>query len=283
MYHVLAGAFLISFASVFVKTAHVGPTVAVFYRFLFGFLALGIAAAWRREPIHRGWTSWIWAAVGGAVFSLDLFFWHRSIHYIGPGLATIIANFQVFSLAAIGALFMSERIGWRLALAIPLAFLGLLLIVGWNWSDLGADYRWGVLYGLITAAIYTALTLILRKSQTIPGRLSPMANMTWVCLIGAMVALPVIGYSDETFSIPDLSSWAALIAYGTLCSGLGWSLITTGLPKVEASRAGLILILQPTLAFVWDILLFARPTTALHVLGAGITLVAIYLGSVRSK
>lgn len=281
MFYVLAGAFLISFSSVFVKMAHVGPTAAVFYRFLFGFLALGIVAVIRRETLWRGWISFAWAVAAGIMFSLDLFFWHRSIHFVGPGVATILANFQVFSLATIGAAFMGERIGWRLSLAIPLAFAGLFLIVGWEWQTVEADYRWGVMYGLLTAAIYTGLTLILRKSQSIEGKLSPLVNMAWVSLLGSIAAVPEVQWSGEAFTIPDGRTLATLIAYGAVCSGLGWSLIATGLPRIEASRAGLFLVLQPTLAFVWDILFFARPTTALHVVGAGVTLFAIYLGATK--
>ena len=57
-----------------------------------------------------------------------------------------------------------------------------------------------------------------------------------------------------------------------------WVLISSGLPGLAASRAGLLLLLQPTLAFVWDLVLFARPTSPIELLGAVMTLVAIYLG-----
>ena len=40
----------------------------------------------------------------GVFFSLDLWFWHRSIIYIGPGLSTLLANFQVFILMLVGIL-----------------------------------------------------------------------------------------------------------------------------------------------------------------------------------
>ncbi len=58
-------------------------------------------------------------------------------------------------------------------------------------------------------------------------------------------------------------------------------LITRGLPHVQAGTAGLLILLQPTLAFVWDIVFFARPTTLVDVAGAVLALGAIYLGTVR--
>ena len=69
-----------------------------------------------------------------------------------------------------------------------------------------------------------------------------------------------------------------MLAYGILCHAMGWILISHGLVKVEASRAGLLLLLQPTLAFIWDGLFFARPTGIMDVSGALLALVAIYLG-----
>jgi drug/metabolite transporter (DMT)-like permease len=61
---------------------------------------------------------------------------------------------------------------------------------------------------------------------------------------------------------------------------VGWLLISRGIPHVEAGRAGLVLLLQPSLAFVWDILFFGRPTDALDVAGAVLAVGAVYLGTV---
>ena len=44
-----------------------------------------------------------------------------------------------------------------------------------------------------------------------------------------------------------------------------------------------VLLLQPALAFIWDVVLFDRPTAVLEVVGAMLALVAIYLGSAREK
>jgi drug/metabolite transporter (DMT)-like permease len=282
MSYVLAGAFMISFASVFVKLAQVGPTAAMFYRFLFAFLSLFLVVILTRKTLWRGWHPLLWSIAGGVVFTCDLFFWHRSILYVGPGLATILANFQVFGLAAIGIGIMKERVTLSLVLSVPLSLLGLIMIVGWNWSSLEQYYRVGILYGLITAAFYTGLTLILRKAQTLPNKLTPVAQMAWVCLSGAVTSSLLVWPSHEAFTIPDTSTWAVLLAYGIVCSAVGWSLISKGLPHMRASTAGIVLILQPTAAFMWDILLFSRPTTLVNALGAALTLTAIYLGAVRT-
>lgn len=284
MLRLLCGAFLISFSAVFVKLVQVGPTATMFYRFLFGGLGLLLVVIIRREALWRGRQAALLGFMAGAVFTLDLFFWHRCILYVGPGLATILANFQVFSLAVIGRVCFKEPLRWQFIVAVPLAFVGLFMIVGINVAAMAPLYRLGILFGLLAAGCYTALTLILHASRRIRQPLSPNANMVLVCLCGAMVGSLEVAAVGETFILPDLRSTLLLAAYGLVCSGLGWTLISGGLATVSASVAGLALILQPTCAFVWDMLFFNRPTTTVQIAGAVLTLTAIYMGTItRAK
>ena len=156
---------MISFSGVWVKISHVTPTVSACYRVLFGGLFLLAAACWQREITWKGWQRLQLGFLCGAFLALDLFLWHQSIQYIGPGLATILGNFQVFLLAGLGVVFMGEKVSPRFFLAIVMAILGLFLVVGIQWNQLGNQYKTGVYLGLATAVAYTAFLLALRKLQ----------------------------------------------------------------------------------------------------------------------
>lgn len=279
---VAAGAVLISFAAVFVKLAHVGPTTAGFYRMAVGGIVLLALVAARRERVWMGRAALGFPLAAGVCFSLDLFFWHKSIHLVGPGLATILANFQVFLLAGYGALALRERLSWRLAVAIPLALMGLFLLVGVDWSQLPRGYRWGVALGLLTAASYGTFLLVLRAGQARPERLGSIPNLMVVCFVTAALLGAAAPAEGESLAVPDATTGLVLVAYGVTAQVVGWLLISRGLPHVEAGRAGLMLLLQPALAFVWDVLFFARPTDVADVAGATLALGAIYLGTRRS-
>lgn len=280
---VATGAFLISFSPVFVTLAHVGPTAAGVYRMLFGGLALWLVALARREPLWAGRRAFGMAAACGILFALDIIFWHHSIHYVGPGLSTILANFQVFFLAAFGIVLLGERSGWRLWVAIPLAIAGLFLLVGVRWTEVDATYRVGVGLALLTAVTYSTYLLTLRHMQAVGGALSPVVSVATLSLITALVLIPSAIAQGESLTIPDGHSWVVLLGYGLLAHAAGWALISRGLPHVPASRAGLLLLVQPSLAFVWDIVLFGRPTTAHEAAGAVVALGAIYLGTSAGK
>ena len=139
----VTGAAMISFSRVWVKLAQVSPMSSAFYRVFFGFLSLLPTAFFKGELKSKGIGKHLLAFACALFFALDLYFWHVSIHYIGPGLSTILANFQVFGLALAGFLFFREKLGVLFLISMPLALLGLYLIVGVNWQELGTDYKTG--------------------------------------------------------------------------------------------------------------------------------------------
>jgi len=278
----IAGAVMLSFSAVFVKWAHVGPTIAGFYRMFFGALLLLGAILVKKERLYHGSHHLKTVFICGLLFALDITLWHRSIHFIGPGLSTLMANFQVFFLAIFGMNLIKEKFNWKFFVSIPTAILGLYLIVAPNWNALGGEYRAGVVLALLTAISYPAYILVLRNFQS-KFTVSALSTIGLVSLITAFILALEALVINESFVIPDVQSWFALVGYGLFPQVLGWVLISKGLPKIEASRAGLILLLQPTFAFVWDILFFSRATTLLELLGALIALFAIYLGVTEKK
>lgn len=280
--YIIFGASLLSFTSVFVEIANTGPTVTAFYRMLFGgVILLGIAVV-RGDRLWFGYKSLAIPLLCAFFFSLDLFFWHRSIDFVGPGLATILGNMQVFFVALIAVWFLKERLSWQLMVAIPLAVLGLFLVVRTGWGQQEGMVKLGVFYGLLTALSYALYILTLRRSQSEHQKLrySLFANMAWISLMAAvLLGVTVLIEPESHFRIPDLQTWGALLGLGIMGQVIGWVLISKGLPQVDASVGGLALLLQPAMAFMWDILFFDRPTTGLEYVGAVIVLAAIYMGS----
>jgi len=269
---------MISFSGVWVTLAHVEAMASAFYRVLFGGLLLLAAVVWHREIKWGGFRNLGTTILCSSFFALDLWFYHVSILYLGPGLATIIGNFQVFLLTATGILFFRERLQARFLLSLPLAFCGLLLIVGMHWNHMGDDYRVGLGAAFATAFCYAGFLLTLRRLQARQMGLSVFWGLALVSLLTSAILGGAMLRSGKSFFIPDLQSWSALLLLGFLSQGTGWILITNALPKIRVSAAGLILLLQPALAFIWDVLFFQRPTTVLNWAGAGMALLAIYLG-----
>ncbi len=277
----LAGAALISTTSIFVRYAHVAPTVSAFYRLAFGGAMLVVLLAVRGEWRGLPWRDAVWLIPPGLAFAIDLIMWHRSILYIGPGLATLIGNFQVFVMALAGVVLYREKLDGRFASGLALAIAGLWLIVGKGWSALSADYRLGVWLGVLTGMTYAFYMLAQRRAQMRRPALTPQVALCGVSLLAATVLAIAVVAEGRSFLIPDAQSWAALLALAFVGQVLGWVLISQAMPVLPASVVGLLLLLQPALSFVLDVVLFARPTATLDWIGLTLSLFGIFVASRR--
>jgi drug/metabolite transporter (DMT)-like permease len=275
------GAVMISFSGVWVKVSHVTPTVSAFYRVFFGGIILLSATLLRREMVWHDRRNLLLSLTCGLLFAIDLVLYHYSVLYVGPGLGTILPNFQVFILAMTGIFIFGEKVRLLFLISIPLVFIGLFLIVGVDWGQLDQLNKIGVYFGLAAAVCYAACLFYLRKLKSDQAGSNFLYVVMLVSLAAAAFLALEIFRTGDTFYIPDLQSFFALVALGLFSQTIGWILITNALPVVLASLAGFILLLQPALAFVWDVLFFQRPTSLTNWVGVFIVLFAIYFGSVK--
>lgn len=276
---VVIGALLISFSPVFVVVSGVSPVSSAFYRMAFSLPALLVLLLVMKGTYTLTVRSLIIACLCSLAYTLDLVSWHTSIHLIGPGLATILGNFQVFVLALYSILILHTKATLRLILSIPLAIIGLYFICGRIWEGASDGYQLGVILALSTALWYGSYVLFLRSIQLDSDLKGKITNL---CLISVFTTLfvGIVGLgTGEEFIIPDTGSLMYLIMYGIICQVIAWLLISTALPQVDPIRVGLILLLQPAGAFIWDIFIFNLPVTWITLAGVVITLGAIYLGS----
>ena len=278
-----AGAALISLSPVWVKLVDVSATTSGFYRVFIGGVALGLYLLVARKPLQFSRRVWQLLGLAAVLFALDLWFWHRSIIHIGPGLATLLANFQVFILMLAGIFVLRQKPTATQLLAIPLALLGLGMIVGLDWQSLPDDYRLGVVYGLLTALVYAGYLLTMRYSRKDVEYGMPTREIAVISAVSALILGISALVEGQSLVIPTVGDFGWLVAYGVLSHCLGYILIVSSLPQVSTTEAGLALLLQPTLSFVWDVLFFARPMTPTELAGAAIALGAIYLGSRRAS
>jgi len=275
------GAGLISLSPVWVELVEIGSSSSAFYRVFFGSLAMAMYLGLRRQRLSFSSRMW-WVLLAAAVFfTLDLWFWHRSINAVGPGLATLLANFQVFLMMAFGVVVLKQRLQARQLIAVPLAILGLAMIVGVDWS-VSENYRAGVVFGLLTAVAYAGYLLTLRASRSQSTHAAPVREVFVVSALTAAVLALICVVEQQPLSIStrDLG-W--MLCYGVLSHCIGTIFIASSLAQVSATQAGLSLLLQPTLSFIWDVVIFSRPMSVLELAGASLAIIAIFLGNSKQR
>ncbi len=200
---------------------------------------------------------------------------------MGPGLSTLLANFQVFFLATLDVIVFREKVRLKLILAIFLAFAGLYLIAGNGWEGRDDQFKLGVVYGLLTALMYTGYIYTLRLAGSLKQPMDKKISMFILTgVAGVLLGITAV-VSGESLAIADLQTGIYLLAYGVLCQAFAWVIIASALPKVNLTISGLILLLQPSFAYVWDVTIFSKAITGIEFTGAVLALIGIYIGTVR--
>lgn len=279
----MLGAITISLSGVYVKLVDVTPSVSAFYRMFFGSIMLLFIVAFQKKRYWHSWKYFTFSIISGLAIAYNLIIWHKAILYVGPGLATILGNFQVFIMAFFGFLLFKEQLTFRFLFAILLAIAGLFLMVGMDWNQASSSYQLGIYFGLGTAVSYATYLLFLRIIQVMDQPLSAITNLCIITVIATITLFLIAVSNQESLSIPNLHSWIYLLCYGFFSQVIGWGIIAYAISRVKASLAGFILLIQPALTFVWDILFFDRLLNWSIGFGILITLTAIYLGTSRGS
>ena len=288
----LSGAAVIGSNGLMVRFAETPPTISAFYRMLFAGLMLGAVIF-----LQRGWRPlprqvWWWSAAAAAAFAADLWLWHRSILLVGPGLATLLANAQVFFMALAGVVLFGERVGLRFMSGIALAFFGLTLMLGGDWDSLPADYRWGVWAGLGTGLCYALYNLSLRRAQrqahdaglAAGHRDAPIVQVLAMSALLCAVLLGLAGVAEgSSFVIPTWRTLGWLLLLAGLGHCLSWVLISRAMAHLKVAVIGLLLLLQPIVAFLLDLVVLDLVVEPRAWLGLALTLAGIFLASLRGR
>lgn len=284
----LAGAALIGTNAMMVRAAGTPPTVSAFWRMLFAGLMLVLllraTGRWQKLPRHV----WLWALLPATAFACDLWLWHRSILLIGPGLATLLGNAQVFFMALAGMLLYRERLGPRFIGGIVLAFIGLWLLLGSGWSALPPQYRWGVWLGLGTGVCYAIYNITLRRAQQHAREVTqgpaPIEQVLAIASLASAVLLGMMGWAEGAdFAIPSWQSLGILLTLALFGHCLSWVLISRAMPHLSVALIGLLLLLQPIIAFLLDVGLLGRATTPREWAGLLVSLAGIFLAGLKGR
>jgi drug/metabolite transporter (DMT)-like permease len=125
--------------------------------------------------------------------------------------------------------------------------------------------------------------LSLRHVQSKDNGLSAYSNLGIMSLLCALILFIELTVSGLDISIPSTQSFVSLLILGVFCQVVGWVLITQTMPNLPTSIVGVVLLLQPALSMLWDVLFFARPMSLLDMVGLSMVLIGVYLASLNKK
>jgi drug/metabolite transporter (DMT)-like permease len=275
------GALIIAVSAILVRKANVEPSTAAFFRCAYALPPLALLG-WleRRRYGPRAAGQRRLALIAGFFFAADLILWHHAINAVGAGLATVLGNTQVVMVPLIAWLVLSERPSARVAAAVPVVLLGVVLISGViGGGAFGNDPLLGVVFGLSTGVAYAGFLLILRRGNADHRRpagplFDATASAAAFCLL---IGFP-LGELDLVPTLPA-HAWLLLLALGVQV--VGWLVISVSLPRLPAALTSVVLTIQPVGSVLLGILLLAEAPSSFQLLGTLCILAGLAIATLR--
>jgi drug/metabolite transporter (DMT)-like permease len=277
------GALVIAFSAILVRLAEVSPSTAAFFRCAYALPVLAVLA-WLETRRYGARTLRerlpLWGA--GVMFAADLTFWHHSIEAVGAGLATVLGNIQVLLVGLFAWAALGERPDNRSLAAIPVVFLGVVLISGVIGSGAyGDDPLLGVIFGVLTAISYALFILILRQGNADDRRpAGPLFDATLSGAVFSAIGGIVVGDIEW---VPGLESQAWLVLLALSSQVLGWLLISVSLPRLPAVLTSILLMLQPVSTVFLGAVLLSEAPSAVQLLGVAIVIAGVAVATVKPR
>ncbi|MET7830887.1 EamA family transporter [Streptomyces sp. NPDC005386] len=267
-------------ASLVYRAGDMGPVALSFWRCAGG-LALLLAVRVRpgrrpvrpalREPLGGRALRIGLTGIGLAVFQTAYF---AAVEATGLAVATVVTLGAGPVLIALGArLTLGERLGRGGSTAVVGALAGLgVLVLGGE----GATVRpWGVLLALLSAAGYSAMTLLTRWWGR-DGRADGSATTVGAFAVTTVCLLPFALAEGMTPHTAHPVQTLALLAYiAAVPTALAYALFFAGAAVVRSATVSVIMLLEPVSAAVLAVCLLGERLTLPTVVGT-----LLMLGSV---
>lgn len=278
----VVGCIIFGLGSLIVKFVDVGSYAIAFWRLAIAAVIFWLLARFYGQKLPQNRQALGCALLSGLFLAFDLALWHESIHAVGPGISTLLNSLQIFFLAAIGFFWFGERLGKLQMISLLLAIGGVALIGSPEFGH-NSDAVWGFVSGIISGAMLALSMVFIRKThQAEPTALFPLMLLVSVGGAAALVAPALIFDAGKLYPTGAKDIGLVLI-YGAVMQCFAWGLIAYAIPLLTLSLTGLLLLSEPVAALVIDYFWLGKPINLLQWSGAALTLVAIYLGSLKDK
>ncbi|ANJ66813.1 multidrug DMT transporter permease [Halothiobacillus diazotrophicus] len=194
------------------------------------------------------------------IVGFNWFFFHAMQQTSGDNGALIMATNPLLT-TLLAALLLRERASVRQLIAIPIALLGVsVVITAGDLSRLAQlDLNRGdvlMLFANLNWALFNVATKRFMPKE------APMGNTAWMMVMGALILTVMALASGETFTLPGAHAGFALIVMtlgGTILAYLFWGM---GVRNLGAGRAALFLNLVPVFAMLVSGAMGIAPTVA---------------------
>ncbi len=226
------------------------------------------------EPADRGRVALlavVWVAVPFTLFPL-------AQQWINSAIAGLLNGATPVLVAVISVLFVRIRPGGRQLVGLLIGFAGIVLVSLGSAGEGSSEAR-GVLLILAATVCYG---IAFNVAPPLQARYGSVVLMSDVLILATVMVAPLalIDLGDNRWQV---SSVAAVVALGSIGTGLAYWIMSSLVGRVGSLRASFITYLVPVVSLALGVWLRSDVVTALALVGAPLTLAGAFLASQRVR
>lgn len=277
----LIGCVLFGLGSVVVVHVSLGAYAMAFWRLLVSVFIFLVMSIIFKQSFPRSRLAIVFALLSGVALGVDLGLWHKSIYAVGPGISTLLNSLQIFFLTLIGFVFFKEKQTPLQLISLVLAIIGVAMIGSPEFVH-NTNATFGFVTGIASGGCLAVSMTWIRHVQKFEN-VAILPLMSLVGGGGAMILLPLMMLDDGAILPATLSQVGWILVYAVVMQCMAWGVVAYSIPRLSLALTGLLLLSEPVAALVIDCVWLDKSITPLQWLGAGVTMTAIYLGSMASQ
>lgn len=242
--------FLAGFTGVLGRLITINEGLLVWYRMFFAALFLLFISLFSKKIKFLSWRKSIPLLGIGAIVALHWVFFYGSVKY-----ANVSVSLVCFSTIGFFSAFLDPLISKR-KMDLVEVILGIMVMLGvYLIFHFDQDYRWGILYGIVSSLLATIFTILNKKYvEKYDAQVITFYELSggWFSL---NLFLPLyLQFVDYTSFLPSLSDFFWLLVLSLACTVLAFNLSIKALKKISPFTVNLSYNLEPVygilLAFI---------------------------------
>lgn len=252
----------------FVLMSGQSALTVVFFRCLIGGAALLAWVSWQGAWHRLNARALAWLILGAIALIVNWLCLFSAYPVNGIAIATVVYHVQPFFLIVLAALLQRESIDLGKLPWMGLAFIGVAMSAGINFSDAQDKMLEGVLLALFAAFFYAVATLATRKLKHVPP-----AQIAGVQLLFGVVVLAPLA----DFSTLDLhwKTGSSLLILGLVHTGLMYNLMYAAFQRLPANMIASLSFIYPLVAILVDLTFFGTVLSVVQMLGMALILITV--------
>jgi drug/metabolite transporter (DMT)-like permease len=235
-----------------VQAVSAPPETAVFWRFLLATLLMLVWVLAARQPMAFDRRAHLrFLAMGLGIFSTNFVLYYHGGKVLTSGLLPVLFSLAVAGNLALAALFLGQRVTWRLAGAAATGIAGVALMFSAEFARTAQDatLAWGVLLCLAGTVSFCFGNLASALSSR--ARVPVLAATAWGMVYGTAWTGFLVILRGESFAVPPTAPFALSLAWLVVMATIlaFWAYLTL-VQRIGPARARYATVMFPVVGLI---------------------------------